>query len=751
MPILPKAISKKLLNATEKVKNYVESWDLDEDHKPNPPLNSFLTSTTKSSEIKFSESSENQLNDLIPPTNVCIAPQTSNYSTSFNSVTSDLTCSTNKPLSNAPRKNSTPQNLDKQVSDETKYITHLVQNINPFLNTLSSEVLKPPSLTDVSSSLNNDNSFFNSNRHISINETTDKLHISDDCTFNIQKKVSSHNPLLSESFPTSLSKQSINISMLTETPNSCSSTTSNSMFLCSSLNSCNSVWSYSTPITSVASTPNLQQPYFQNNTFNSNVQQFEISSTIEKLDNQQQSSILDSNIPCFVSQSNNLNNFEKTKESKVSDRLSNSDEIPNIHSNSIVNDIPSNASIVNLNAEASATSNVLQPNSLTQLDVNNFNPGNISNHIENCKFPTRHWCIFCKNYDHLSHSCIKFRSKEQYWEQILAERRCKNCLRFYHKSTNCYDHSFCKNINCYRKDKHSPVLCESNYFYFDNSQSITHPCHNFFSQITNRKPPPLMSLDLSHIHNNLRNRVHGHRGKPRKVERSGSILVSKTYNDVSTQTSEDLIAPEKSVLYKSQSCQTDNLKEDISFFHQCSSSVTVLDSKQEAKFSTPIKSIVETDETPAESVLSTCNLDRILFLNKPQSQSTSTQPPKEKVRKSNENPSIVLPSVSMSFSEIISCKGPSTGTTKTINGFEIDLPPPVWENTSYPEHMRALEFLRHKSLQSETINKSDLEVIASAIKCLKQFIEKAEPKTALLYMSQLKCTLKSLQIENIKF
>ena len=37
MPILPKAISKKLLNATEKVKNYVESWDLEDDSKPSAP------------------------------------------------------------------------------------------------------------------------------------------------------------------------------------------------------------------------------------------------------------------------------------------------------------------------------------------------------------------------------------------------------------------------------------------------------------------------------------------------------------------------------------------------------------------------------------------------------------------------------------------------------------------------------------------------------------------------------------------
>ena len=78
-------------------------------------------------------------------------------------------------------------------------------------------------------------------------------------------------------------------------------------------------------------------------------------------------------------------------------------------------------------------SNPPQPNFATELDVNNFQPVNVSSNHEN----SRQWCIFCKNNNHLSHSCQKFRSKEQYWELILAERRCKNCFQFYHKSAKC--------------------------------------------------------------------------------------------------------------------------------------------------------------------------------------------------------------------------------------------------------------------------------------------------------------------------
>ena len=102
MPILPKAISKKLLNATEKVKNYVESWDLDESSKSNAPadLNSSLALKNSTSTTRNKSYSRN----FVPPVcqiNVSSFPQVTNDSPSLNSIASDLTCSTDDFLTNA--------------------------------------------------------------------------------------------------------------------------------------------------------------------------------------------------------------------------------------------------------------------------------------------------------------------------------------------------------------------------------------------------------------------------------------------------------------------------------------------------------------------------------------------------------------------------------------------------------------------------------------------------------------------------
>ena len=53
-----------------------------------------------------------------------------------------------------------------------------------------------------------------------------------------------------------------------------------------------------------------------------------------------------------------------------------------------------------------------------------------------------------------------------------------------------------------------------------------------------------MSLDLSHIQNNLTKGMYSPRGKPFKVKRY--VTVSKTTHDVSTQTTEDLVLSKNS-------------------------------------------------------------------------------------------------------------------------------------------------------------------------------------------------------------
>ena len=131
MPILPKAISKKLLNATEKVKNYVESWDLDEGPKPIAPAD--LNSSSKSKVSESVTKYENQSSHFIPTdsqSNVGNV-QAANDSPSLNCITSDLnfTCLTDNVVSNKQKGNLKLDSFEKQILDETEHLpTTLFQN-----------------------------------------------------------------------------------------------------------------------------------------------------------------------------------------------------------------------------------------------------------------------------------------------------------------------------------------------------------------------------------------------------------------------------------------------------------------------------------------------------------------------------------------------------------------------------------------------------------------------------------------------
>ena len=83
------------------------------------------------------------------------------------------------------------------------------------------------------------------------------------------------------------------------------------------------------------------------------------------------------------------------------------------------------------------------------------------------------YCIFCTSANHISHQCHKYKCSKDYWQKVLEDRRCKNCLRLYHQSNKCFNRSFCNVIGCRRTDKHSPVLCHGRYMNnqpFFNSQ-----------------------------------------------------------------------------------------------------------------------------------------------------------------------------------------------------------------------------------------------------------------------------------------
>ena len=87
------------------------------------------------------------------------------------------------------------------------------------------------------------------------------------------------------------------------------------------------------------------------------------------------------------------------------------------------------------------------------------------------------FCIYCESANHSTHECERFNNSMKYWERISLDRRCKNCLRLYHRSNKCYDRSFCFLNTCKRYDKHSPTLCHARYVKYHNSYG-----HNYFKE-----------------------------------------------------------------------------------------------------------------------------------------------------------------------------------------------------------------------------------------------------------------------------
>ena len=73
------------------------------------------------------------------------------------------------------------------------------------------------------------------------------------------------------------------------------------------------------------------------------------------------------------------------------------------------------------------------------------------------------FCVVCQTANHHSHECRRYRSSKAFWEKVLQDRRCKNCLRLFHRSNTCFNRSLCNVPECKRKDKHSPIVCSARY------------------------------------------------------------------------------------------------------------------------------------------------------------------------------------------------------------------------------------------------------------------------------------------------
>ena len=80
------------------------------------------------------------------------------------------------------------------------------------------------------------------------------------------------------------------------------------------------------------------------------------------------------------------------------------------------------------------------------------------------------FCVFCNTGNHVSHECTRYKSGKMFWQRVLLERRCKNCLRMFHRAEKCYNQSFC-HLGCSRKDKHSAIICHTRYAQYNKFTS----------------------------------------------------------------------------------------------------------------------------------------------------------------------------------------------------------------------------------------------------------------------------------------
>ena len=193
-------------------------------------------------------------------------------------------------------------------------------------------------------------------------------------------------------------------------------------------------------------------------------------------------------------------------------------------------------------------------------------------------------CVFCFTANHASHECERFQSPKKFWEILLLERRCQNCLRFYHKSHKCFDQTFCNLKGCRRFDKHSPVLCHARYV--RNLHQFNGYKHFYKSKMRVNvaeyyHPQPFNSKKSSHhLHPNIHNSeplpLYNHRRRCKK-------LAGRSKHRCNFKSSSDNVyVPETQVHAKNTvnvSTQTLDLKRDVAMeskMSQCSAKEKIL-------------------------------------------------------------------------------------------------------------------------------------------------------------------------------
>ena len=72
-------------------------------------------------------------------------------------------------------------------------------------------------------------------------------------------------------------------------------------------------------------------------------------------------------------------------------------------------------------------------------------------------------CPICETDSHHHSQCKKYENRDEFWNHIMKNRLCANCLRPGHKWMQCFKEHSCKLGGCLRLDKHAPVLCRKYY------------------------------------------------------------------------------------------------------------------------------------------------------------------------------------------------------------------------------------------------------------------------------------------------
>ena len=180
----------------------------------------------------------------------------------------------------------------------------------------------------------------------------------------------------------------------------------------------------------------------------------------------------------------------------------------------------------------------------------------------------RWFCIFCCSDSHPSAQCKRYQSSNQFWQKVLVDRRCRNCLRLFHRADKCYNESLCPVKGCKRQDKHNSVLC-----------NLRYKSNKFWSNAYKRH------FDNPFPHLNTRDH---HFSNYRTCKGSSKLsAVSKVH--VSTQTEIELSTepPREKI---SRGCQTDDRLANVSVCTQTSGSHVDICSFNCKKFPVPYDS-----------------------------------------------------------------------------------------------------------------------------------------------------------------